>query len=448
MAGMAKFEKLFSGTMGHFWVLDENADPVHEDSISGYVKLGDRGYVEIDTLDEDPFDADVEGKLERTRPRAIYGVTVDTPVLLFQVDDAGGTEVLGGAKASVRRYRAYSAAISALGPDLKSISVKEVEIFFPGIEQWAGVQVSEENAEYFDDRRLKGFTLKVENAAEEVVGISDGREVAVSSHWSIAGPRSRRSIFAPVSIICRSESPVELWDLLQPIFRIQELISIAYDGFVVAEGGVIDFDMASKPPTRPPFWNYFLMHVPNGVRVPKSLGEKPMFWLGSLGDASILARWIELCDSHPRLVKPISNFYRRGAATPELRLMEAATAMEYWCSAIKKKPGYEWAKASKGEYPALVIAKHLGEGFSSWVGNAEAWADLFWSRYNKLKHEPSFKVDEGELSFLASIGFRLLVAEVLSEVAGDVKVGALYLRNWRIDSLGGMAKNMFPSKSI
>jgi hypothetical protein len=128
--------------------------------------------------------------------------------------------------------------------------------------------------------------------------------------------------------------------------------------------------------------------------------------------------------------------------------MEAATAMEYWCSAIKKKPGYEWAKTGKGEYPALAIAKHLDEGFSRWVGNAEAWADVFWSRYNQLKHEPSFTVDEGEISVLASIGFRLLAAEVLSEVAGDVKVGALYLRNWRIDSLGGAARKMFPPKSL
>ena len=94
---------------------------------------------------------------------------------------------------------------------------------------------------------------------------------------------------------------------------------------------------------------------------------------------------------------------------------------------MKKKPGYEWAKTTKVNYPSLAIANHIGAGFSRWVGDSTIWADIFWQRYNQFKHEPSFTVDEQEISILASIGFRLLVAEVLAEITGDVQVGATYL---------------------
>ena len=263
-----KFGKIFSGSMGHFWPLDDNGKPINKDSVSGYIQAGKIGLVELKLSMKTPWGLIEDSYENLPDVKVIYGTTVNGPVFLFQVNDSGGTEALGGAKASVRRYRAYSVAIAALDENVKSTSITEIDVFFPGIERWAGVRVSEEKPDYFKDGRLKGFSLKVEHAPEDIANISQQRQIALSARWSIDGPVSKRRIFAPVSIICRTSSPVDLWKLLEPILRIQELVSLAYDGFVVADGGALDLEFAERPPKRPSFWNYFLMHTPAGVKVP------------------------------------------------------------------------------------------------------------------------------------------------------------------------------------
>ena len=58
------------------------------------------------------------------------------------------------------------------------------------------------------------------------------------------------------------------------------------------------------------------------------MDEVPMFWLEQIGGMNGLKRWLELCHEHSRLVKPVVNYLRRGIASPELRLMESAAAMD------------------------------------------------------------------------------------------------------------------------
>ncbi len=432
------FERVFPGVMGNFWPMEQDLS-TPEESTGGYLRLGPDGTAGLETLVDDPFEWDIDA---RSTPYAFFGATTYKPAILLQVHDAGSNIVWGGAKSSVNRYRAYSAALSSI-EGLNSLKVKELEIFFSGVQRWAGVQVSEENSDIREDGRNQGFSLKVTSAPEEVAPLGDGKEIAISSYWSVKGSVAARKIFAPVSIICRSEDPVELWDLLRPILRIQDLISLAYDAFVVSDGGLVIFDCESLPPQSPPFWNHFLMHRPDGVREPKSLNEHPMFWLQKVGGLSGIRKWIELSEHHPRFIKPIVGRFRRGLANPELRLMEAAAAIEYWRNVNKRKAGSDWASNGKNKSSPRAMADHVGEGFSKWVGNSYDWADRFRDRNNQLKHEASYAVDESEVSFLANIASRLLVAEALIQISGDESAGEAYLGSYKINNLGATARRFF-----
>ncbi len=429
--------------MGFFWALQDAVSVEDDAAIRGYVKLGANGLVDLETLIEDPVESfDRFGEDERDDPKAMYGVTTDGDVLLFN-PRLSHESVVFGLKASVRKFQAYSLARNVDYTNLNSLKVRELEIFFPGVERWVDIKISDEKWEHHDDGRLKAFTLQVSSAPRKSVSLTDGRALGVSAYWSVVGPESRRTVYAPVTVVCRSERPVELWDLLSPILRVQDLISLAYDGFVAADGGVVDFDYAKQPPSRAQFWNHFLMFTQPRVVTPKSLTDRPLFLLENIGGVEALDRWVRMTNDHIRLVKPIVNQLRLGFASPELRLMELAAAMEYWCAANRRKPGYEWTAVARERTPSIAIARHLGEPVAKWIGDGDVWGDLFWRRYNQLKHEPTYIVDEGEIDLLAKVGFRLLVAEVLRELSGSAAVVSMYLSSAKISNLGWAVKKTF-----
>lgn len=87
--------------------------------------------------------------------------------------------------------------------------------------------------------------------------------------------------------------------LLMPLWRTQELLSLAFDGLVAASVGRARYVLNEELKT---LWDATLMtHEP---QVQPSELKTPSFTLADLGGMSAVRRWVRLCVDHPRAVKP------------------------------------------------------------------------------------------------------------------------------------------------
>ncbi|MEU7654874.1 HEPN domain-containing protein [Micromonospora taraxaci] len=415
-----KVAAVLSGSIGWFWPADIKPRDINEDPERGYLRLLPTNLIELTSLDEDPFESRKSSALRR--PRLITGATENGGVLILNITGRSTKTTMGGSIASVRSYRAQSVLVGVTIDHVLSEKLTSVSAHFFGLSPWLGVSAVSEKALTTEKSRLKAFEVRVESSPEQVVKISRGREVAISAYWNTAGSRDRRTIYAPGQIQCRSVRPKTLWELREPILRIQDLMSWCFGGFIRSESGLAEPDLSEEPDATPRLWDKNLMTVPGAVAEAKDKGF-PILQLSDIGGIRALGRWLSLCDKHLRAVRPLIEPFRQGKASPPLRMLEVASAMEYWVATHRRTT--QWAKAKcllpkhNGCGYAWTLANHVGDTFGQWVGDRDAWAHSFWETYNKLKHEPGYVIDEYKLSVLADTGALLLAAELLSRVAGN-----------------------------
>lgn len=175
--------------------------------------------------------------------------------------------------------------------------------------------------------------------------------------------------------------------------------------------------------------------VERSESVPQARTNKiPMFMLDGLGGVDVFRRWIRLCNRRWRAVSPIVGRLTYGLASPEVRLIEVAVAIEYWVAAHRRQT--TWAKKGNAPTPAEALARHVGTPFSDWVGDLSAWSAKFTEYYNKLKHEPDFKYSPQEVGMLAISGEALLTAALLNRVAGSKQPSRTIFVDYEFGRLG------------
>ncbi|MFI6757985.1 HEPN domain-containing protein [Micromonospora sp. NPDC050417] len=413
-----KIGAVHEGTIGWFWPGQVKPRSWKKEPERGYLKLADDNRLQLVLLDESDSFKDRHGS--SALPRIITGATESGGVLLLDIVGRGSTRSFGGASASVLRYRARSLIVGVDIKEIRSANVHSIATHYFGISSWLGLSAVVENWQNHNgSNRLKSFTITADVQPEQSVMISGGRELVISAHWEVGGPEDRRTVLSPVSIACQSKSPKHLAYLRYPLLRIQDLISLAYDGFVAADDGRavphIDNELLLSTPS---YWDSLLMATSNGDAVKDR--DLPYFHCADIGGLAGLARWTSLCYRHLRAVRPIVERYRQGKASPPLRLMEVAAGIEYWVAA--HRPSTQWARrmcprrGHRCGY-AWTLATHVGSPFAEWIGDVDTWAQEFWSTYNKLKHEPGYDVDERKCSLLAESALLLLAAALLNRVA-------------------------------
>ncbi|SDZ64913.1 hypothetical protein SAMN05421684_7872 [Asanoa ishikariensis] len=401
-------DKVLAGAIGHFWHNDLAIRKTDQKMERGYVRLNEHDEVEIASLNEDPrrrlFDESIPF------PRSITGITEHGGIMALAITGRGSTIGFGHV-ASVLRYRAGAIVVGVNPNELRTAGIKSLTLYYSGLGSWAGIERADE--EFGQDSRgiLKTYSIALDGAVDETVGLSGGTQLKVSSHWSVTGPSDRRILATPTAITVQANRPRPANELRERLHWVHALACLAYSGFIVADGGAVIPDLGREGES-PTYWDRRFMRRPKGAPEPTD-HDFPMFRLASIGGIGGLGRWVRICEQHPRAVRPVVDEYLQGFRSPSVRLLEVASGIEYWVNRHRRSAG--WAKASGSK--ALVLSKHVGKSFDQWTGNSANWARKFWDAYNGLKHEPSFTMDPRETAILAASGSLLLGVSVLNRAA-------------------------------
>ena len=426
---MSKLDFLEDGALGIFypWLGTEAPDDEHKER-GWIVRSG--GWVNIDALEErDPPGVMLDGRFDDdNRPEALVGRLPTTTIVALELLLRGHTKVFGQ-NASTRRYRARTLVAQVPLHRLRSSRLTSLSSEYLGLSHWSGIQAGTETWTNGEDGTIREFELKLGTTAPDLTArLSGGRRVVISSKWSVLGPDDDRRISIPMTIRIESNRPVKVFELLAPLVQIQNLISTVCSGFVSVTTASAGLDLTTpegreESAPRLPCWSGPLFECPAGV-APAGRTTWPILSLSDLGGVEGIARWIRLCEQHPRAASPAVSPYRFGVSTGETELLTLAAAFEYWV-AVHRHDRVAWADrsakprgTSDHEFMMQCLAKRAGGSFAEFVGNATRWCADFSTSYNRLKHDPSAEIDFALLSDLVQSGRLLLFGLLADRAAG------------------------------
>lgn len=369
-------------------------------------------------------------------PEWVLGKTQHGGIALLNITGRGSSINVGESKASVSKYRGLTLVSGIDANKIESPKTRSISAFFPDVSEWAGLTSIHVAPTFDEERRAKEVQISVlsnPSYKEEF----HGRSIELSTHWETYGSANRKTVYAPLQVTCSSRRFRPIIDLLKPLFHIQDLINLAYQGLVLADGGRAQLQQGCED-RNPQFWNSTLMHMPGGSKPPPSLTENPLFWLNDLGGSRGIKLWLELCRNHPRAIYPLTEQYRLGQVSPETKLMQVAAAIEYWTAANARST--KWSKAAKPQ--SLAVARRAGPSFSRWVGGRhKKWADEFWNEYLGVKHLTKRTPDPQLCRILAESGAVLLTCVLLKRITGGSNlIVERILTSHRLHNLGRAAR--------
>jgi hypothetical protein len=432
-------ERALVGSLGLFWTGErDETGPVQ---LRGYLDR-DAGWARLQTLEE----RDLPLFPNQPAPEQILGRVPNTSVLLLELPPPSMSRALAGYRASTTTFRARTVVADIPLDRVLSNKVLALQADFLGITHWAGLQPIVTEADHDDVGRVSAYRLALQSHDPLTVSISGSRTLEVSVDWNVTGSPDAPTVYAPVTITSRAKRPRPVWDLLQPLLRVQELISLAHSAFVPASGGKCiphlaahadgdEFVIPDDHLQRRPMWNGALMIPSPAART--SATTIPAFGVESLGGVAGLRRWITLTETHDRATTVLSEPYRVGGTSAGNTLRAAANGIEYWVAAHRRAASWtQLPKGTRNASPAKALARHAGRNFRQWVGNPDRWAEEFWDAYNALKHDPAFVIDQPHLHDLAQSGRYLLAAVLLDRAGRSRTPSAHLLKSGNISQLG------------
>jgi ApeA N-terminal domain 1 len=352
---------------------------------------------------------------------SVLAVSEAGGTLAFDISQIGGTTHIGASKASSRKYYSHAIAVGFPAEDLQSSRMYEMAAYFPGLEHWSNITGSTATANHDEYRRPTEITLTIKAAPDQSTRFADSRTVNMSTHFEVSGPADDRQVYTPLVISSVTEEPSDWQEHLLVLTRIQDLISLCWDGFAVADGGYVRLDLLAPHATaNAKLWSERLMVVPAAVKQAGPSSSFPQVRYETLGGVDAFTRWYDVASTHPRALIPLTSRHRvaRSAAI-QSKLLEVCAAIGYWVD-FHARQKCDWAaKASKKDTKASILARRVGQHFESFVGDAAKWSRLLWDRYDELRHDPTIQHDRRELGLLVESARVLLTAALLSEVSGD-----------------------------
>jgi hypothetical protein len=405
-------DRILDGSLGYFWLVERGRPPNLDDdrALRGFLRRTD-DELELVLLRDDPF-----GKAESRRPLGFVGATQHSGVVVRDLVSAGGTISAGGSKASVDRYGARTVIAEPSIDSLTSLDLVSMSVLFHGDRamQWSGLQAVEQKVTTDKQNKVQRIRLDMHSVPDAVARLRPSTSLRLSAYWrSNPDPNRGYAIDTGLRVSVERSGRRGPWSPAPTLARVQDLLGIAFGGYYgISEGHA----RAVGSEATVPFWNSDLMWSPP-TRVQADRRSFPVLTMQGIGGADGVARWIRLCESHPRAVSPIVNRLRQGMVTPEIQTLALSAAIEYWV-AHNRRQGRTWArKLNRQDTPVAALARYVGSGFSNWVVCPADWASCFWRHYNGLKHDPRFKYSRRELWLLSEGAYQLLVAALLNRVA-------------------------------
>ena len=232
---------------------------------------------------------------------SVLAVAEAGATLAFDISQIGGTTHIGGSKASSRNYYAHAIAVGFPAEDLQSSRMYEMAAYFPGLEHWSNITGSTATANHDEYQRPTEIILTIKAAPDQSVRLADLRTVTMSTHFEVSGPADNRQVYTPLVISSVTEQPTDWREHLLVLTRIQDLISLCWDGFAVADGGYVRLDLDAPHATaNAKLWSERLMEVPAAVKQAGPSSSFPQVRYETLGGVDAFARWCEIASTHPR----------------------------------------------------------------------------------------------------------------------------------------------------
>lgn len=446
---MQRLSRTTEGTIGFFWHFAKPAD-INTEPLRGYVQLHEDKWIVLDCLDETPMNSFFAASEDNRKDwsESVVGITGEAGVLLLN-QRFSGSQVRGGAsRASTRHYRFRTLLAGVAVDALRTPRVRGVRAGFADGLAWAGMQVINEQPEYYQDgsHRLAKMTMVLDGSGQEIA-ITPGAGVKLSLRptWAVSGPDESRSVLTSLMVECTSVRPAKFDELAQYVDSVRTLLWLCH-------GRIVECDSLHALPHYPPsasqswadMWDDRLTERSPEVLPPRSSKKSRFALVGlqDLGAPSAISRWIKLYERHGRFVGPVLHGFRLDGRVPiQTRAMSIAAAIEYFV-AFNRSQKKAWAADA---HKNRALAKHAGRAFGRWIGDLERWADELQDVYNAIKHDPSKSVDPYRTLLLTEAGEVLIACIALDEIAGTRRPSVRFLGDHRTQELGRLLRKEFSS---
>lgn len=415
------------GAVGFVWEIQKGGalPDLESDCFRGDLTLTADQDVRVRLLEED-----IEQPLIVQRdpvPAALLAMTPNGLVALHGISHRSASLGLMAPRASTRTYRCRTAAaLPGVAGVAAELQPRQISAVFAGqrVADWAG-QLALDEKLTTTNGRVTAVDIRLDSPPSKKVDLRAGLELESSAFWDVQAKGVGQVIAigweATVSGTKRAQEPDSL---LMPLWRTQELLSIAFDGVVPASTGRVRYVEGEELAE---VWDAMLMrHQP---QVAPSERSSPSFTLVDLGGLDAVKRWVKLCTDYPRAVKPVIAKVRYNVTSAETRLLEVVAAIHYWVNAHDAK----WADTTKktGRIHEAALASQVGVAFEELVGDIDIWAGELRDYNNGLKHLPSFQADPERLHLLVWSADLLLEAALLHRVGRGKLAGNRHLREPR-----------------
>lgn len=438
----SQIRETLDGVLAHVWQ-DFDTDGLNSISLPGYIRHGDQLGIHLLKPNQTVGQLAREMSFPHTTPNTLVASSEVGGTMFFDISRVREQNIVGGVRASTRHYRAGGVIVGFNPTRLRTTRLYSMAAYFPGLSWWSSIRGSTDSVEPGDEGRPRSWTTTVAAADEQRSSFSRTHSLSLSTHWSVTGPDDDRRVFAPLEVSSVSTKPLDWIEHLLVLSHIQDLLSLAYDGFVLADGGDVALDITSGNTIHsvPKLWSADLMERRAGIREPR-MTEIPLFQYETVSGIGGLKRWARLCQEHGRATGPLVAKYRIGTSAVESQLNDVANAIEYWVNYHRRQKA-AWATATgKKDWQSKRLARHVGESFEQFVGDIEVWGNRFWDRYGDLKHDSSLNYDANEIYLLAETGRILLACALLNRIALTKMPARVLCQSHRTNRLGTAVRKL------
>lgn len=429
---MADLDDILKGTIGEFWPFEKRLRRDQDSSFDGYL-FQEQNSLRVDAVDHRTT---LERFGEETTPQCpdhLIGSTAYGGVLLTNSTGRGSSSTFGGSKASRYNFR-YKSIISGVRiDDLLSANVYAILATFPDGLSWGQIPAMTVQFGRHDGGKLKSATIQVGVDHQPSIGrLNGGLKLEISPQWSVSGPDEDKRVRTALGVEVRSTRPRSISELIAPIIEIQQLISVANGIHAHCSEGKVTPKLDGDLEKKPKIWDRDLFREPKLDEKPRFAG--PKFTLPDLGGVPGVRRWLQLVDSNPRFMRPVTLRWQLGRPAVETRILDLHSAIEQYVAASRqRKEG--WAKQPDTNVAAVTFARHCPTAFKKWVGDVEKWGKELQELNNLIKHNPR-SADPQRMYYVGESAEIAIVSVALRFASRRTVAGRNYIENPNHNDLG------------